>query len=215
MTKKLTVVVSEDRTARPTDKKLQTLLGAYLGPRAEIDLTVLPHLYDLAPDGPGMDFLRSVDGDLLVLAWLYPRAAHWLLDANRVRGRMGRTALFPDEELPAENDAAPAKPGKKAPRPLPDRTLWCVDLRAVEEPRALLSEIDRIAFEATGVEPPQAESPEAEAAVPAEANGIARVDEATHPRWYPVVDYSRCAACLECLNFCLRSEEHTSELQSL
>jgi NAD-dependent dihydropyrimidine dehydrogenase PreA subunit len=27
--------------------------------------------------------------------------------------------------------------------------------------------------------------------------------ESTRPRWYPVVDFDRCTACLECLNFCL------------
>ncbi len=32
---------------------------------------------------------------------------------------------------------------------------------------------------------------------------IEEIDEATRPRWYPVVDFSRCSGCLECLEFCL------------
>jgi len=30
-----------------------------------------------------------------------------------------------------------------------------------------------------------------------------RIGGAPRPRWYPVVDYGRCALCLECMNFCL------------
>jgi NAD-dependent dihydropyrimidine dehydrogenase PreA subunit len=210
MTKKLAVVFSKDRSPRSAAERLQSLLAARLGPREEIDLRVLPHLYDLAPDGPGMDYLRSVEGDLVVLAWLYPRATYWLLDANRVRGRMGRTEFFPEEELPAAPPAddaeqssparGKAKTGKAARDDLPERTIWCLDARAFEEPAALLGEIDRIAFEATGVERPAAAE---ELVAAADANGVGLVEESTRPRWYPVVDYSRCAACLECLNFCL------------
>src|SRR6202022_4623007 len=38
---------------------------------------------------------------------------------------------------------------------------------------------------------------------PAEPVAVQRIDEATNRRWYPVIDYSRCTNCLECLDFCL------------
>ena len=32
---------------------------------------------------------------------------------------------------------------------------------------------------------------------------LERFDESLKPRWYPVIDISRCSACLECVNYCL------------
>ena len=32
---------------------------------------------------------------------------------------------------------------------------------------------------------------------------VERLDEEPKPRWYPVIDDSRCTACLECVNYCL------------
>jgi len=32
---------------------------------------------------------------------------------------------------------------------------------------------------------------------------VDRLDEAPKPRWYPVIDDSKCTACLECINYCL------------
>ena len=32
---------------------------------------------------------------------------------------------------------------------------------------------------------------------------LVRVDEAPARRWYPVIDYSRCTNCMECIDFCL------------
>ena len=32
---------------------------------------------------------------------------------------------------------------------------------------------------------------------------VERLDESPKPRWYPVIDDSRCTACLECVNYCL------------
>lgn len=36
------------------------------------------------------------------------------------------------------------------------------------------------------------------------ANGrVERIDENPNARWYPIIDDSKCAACLECVNYCL------------
>ena len=192
MTKKLAVVVSQGRGRPSSRQALERDLARALQDWPSIDVVTLPHLYDLAPDGPGMQHLRSLSGDTIVLSWLYPRAAFWVLDANGVKGRMGRTSFFPEEELetPPED---PARPGGTAS----DRTIWCLDLREHDQLEPMLQEIERIAAESTG-EPvialaqhgaPAAERP--------------RFEESTRHRWYPVIDYSRCGNCLECLNFCL------------
>jgi NAD-dependent dihydropyrimidine dehydrogenase PreA subunit len=35
------------------------------------------------------------------------------------------------------------------------------------------------------------------------AAAVSRIDEAPDRRWYPVIDYSRCTNCMECIDFCL------------
>ena len=32
---------------------------------------------------------------------------------------------------------------------------------------------------------------------------VERLQESQKPRWYPIIDPSRCTACLECVNYCL------------
>jgi NAD-dependent dihydropyrimidine dehydrogenase PreA subunit len=156
------------------------------------DVTVVPHLYDLTADGATLEWLRAVPGDLVVLSWLYPRSTFWLLDANGVRGRFGRTSSLGEEEL----DDAMTRSHQRAP--VPDRTIWCFDLRTHEQPGAFVREIARLAGE-------DAAGPWAEAAVPIEGKtgDVREITEAARERWYPVIDFSRCNDCLECLNFCL------------
>jgi len=125
-----------------------------------------------------MEFLRSVPDDLVVLAWLYPRAAYWVLDANRVRGRLGQADAPPEEG--------------------PDRTIWCLDLRAHDGAEPFVDAVKRIV--AGLVEPAKLVT---EPVAPEAAVRPGEPQEAAAPRWYPVIDYGRCTNCLECLNFCL------------
>jgi NAD-dependent dihydropyrimidine dehydrogenase PreA subunit len=191
MTKQLTVVISRDRTDHSAEQRIQRGLLVGLAGRPELEVALLPHLYDLLPDGPGARFLQAVEGDMLVLGWLYPRAIFWILDANRVQGHMGQTSFFPDEELPSAPEGR-----KRHADAMPERTIWCIDLRGHEEAGPLLAEIERIHSEVAGV-------PVGTGGGEAASDGHTQVEEITRPRWYPVVDYGRCGNCLECLNFCL------------
>jgi len=244
MSEQLTVVWSEPRTPWPAQKRLSRAVLDHLTQVPEVDVAVVPHLYDLSPDGTGVDYLRSIRGPLLVLAWLYPRAAFWLLDAHGIKGRMGPTAFFPAEELPGASDdaqgdaaaaeaerdkphaaaaeAARAEPHAEPHSELPDhqRTIWCIDLRDHDEAAPLWAEVDRIVYEATGRSPAETASAPGPADSPgpadaSSAESVRRIDEATRARWYPVVDYGRCAHCLECLNFCLFGVFDTGEDDSL
>jgi hypothetical protein len=198
MTQTIAIILCRDRTPCAEREALVASLAADLERRPGLDVTLLPHLYDLAPNGPAVELLRSVPGPMVVLAWLYPRAAFWVLHAHGVRGRWGRTSS--SQEHDAREPAAPARAdGGASWQPastqdsVPDRAIWCMDLREHERAEPFLTELERII---QGVLPPGGEMPAPE--------GKARiVEEATRPRWYPVVDYGRCASCLECLNFCL------------
>ena len=187
-----TIIICEDREPASAAQSIRKDLLTRLASLADVELKVLPHLYDLDPGGPGMDYLRSVDGDMIVLASLYPRAAYWVLDANQVKGRMGCTSFFSEEG--AEVTASP--PGEAAGAP--DRTIWCLDVRRHDDVAPLSAEVQRIVAESSG-EPAAAIASGEQAA----SRGETRIEEVTKFRWYPVIDYSRCDNCLECLNFCL------------
>jgi len=188
----ITVVLCEDRSSHPRRDALRRELAAVLASSPAVKPMLLPHLYDLAPDGPGVQALRSAGGDMIVLASLYPRAIQWILDAHAIRGRWERSAFFDPEEPDAATDAAGENDD------LSRRTIWCIDLRPHGDPKPLLQEIRRIVEESTG-EPFGPIQSGRDSADEAEV----RVDEATQFRWYPLVDFGRCQNCLECLNFCL------------
>jgi len=188
MADSIAVILSKDRTGRPDHERLQKQLIQKLSDRPGVELCVVPHLYDLAAEGPGMQLLKSFADDMIVLAWLYPRSAFWVLDANGVRGRLGRTFSLPDEE-PDQVVTRPNTPD------MPDRTIWCFDLRTHATYEPYLDQIGQIAQTAVG--------PAGEDVAAAAAGRLHQIEEAVRLRWYPVIDYGRCTNCLECLNFCL------------
>jgi len=184
MTETLTVILSQSRGFDPARQTLQNDLAAVLSACELVNLRVVGHLYDVTPDGPVANDLRSINGPIVVLASLYPRAAFWVLDANEVKGRLGQTDFMPEETT--DNGDEPT-----------ERTIWCIDLRPHNGNRPILAQIERIATELSGrpVAFDDVESTDGETS--------AATDEETKLRWYPVIDYSRCQNCMECLNFCL------------
>ncbi len=188
MSHRLAILLSKHRTPQPQQAKLEQQLLAELSGWSQVSVTVTPHLYDLTPNGPAIETLQKSDGDLIVLSWLYPRASYWLLDANRVKGRLGLTSSLPKEDY----DESDAQQGKTE---ILSRTIWCFDLRTHDRAEPYLTEIAGIVAAAI---PPA----ETTASAGAKRN-VNVVDEATRERWYPVIDYGRCKNCLECLNFCL------------
>jgi NAD-dependent dihydropyrimidine dehydrogenase PreA subunit len=225
MARKLTVVVSQGQSANPAKRKLEEDVVAGLLFEKGVEVTVIPHLYDLTPDGTGMLCLQGISGDMVVLSWLYDRGAFWTLDRNGIRGREGKTLLVSeaDEEEEDESDeeaAADEKQRVAAARDLPSRTIWCLDFKVRPDAKSFIDEVVRIRDEnsaqivslggllgglasngnttskAADVHP-QLNAP---SSTPAQPTVIA--DDGSR-RWYPVIDYSRCTNCMECIDFCL------------
>lgn len=190
----LIVALCRDRVAHPRQRELHARLRERLRGYSGVTVRELPHLYDLPPDGPAINYLRAVEGDLLVAAWMYTRAMLWVLAAHGITGRIGATRFFPIEEL-TEGE-------REQTEPEPNRMLWLVDLRPHHDPEPLLAEIERIVVERGGPPMPSATAPTFPA-LAASADFGEVIDEPTRPRWYPVIDYHRCRTCMECLNFCL------------
>ena len=230
MAKRITVVVSQGQSANPVKRRLEEELVAALIGERNLELTVVPHLYDLNPEHTGLLCLQGISGDMIVLSWLFSRAAHWTLDRNDIRGNIGTTLLDyesdeDDEESPSKDQAVDGdKPRVHDSRPLPQRKIYCIDLRVKNEVQPYVDEIRRIVREtqvqtvsilgllnsspntvvAPRVELPVIASPASELMAESDAPAaVTRITEESPRRWYPVIDYSRCTNCMECIDFCL------------
>jgi Pyruvate/2-oxoacid:ferredoxin oxidoreductase delta subunit len=217
---RLTVVLSQAQGKNPTKRALEESIIAALIMEPGIDVSVIPHLYDLDPQHTGRLFLESIQGDLLVLTWLYPRAAFWLLDRDGIKGQYGESQLKPpdDDEDDDEEEGEPEPPKGIGAVNVPDRHIYCLDLRDFNGHEPYIEEIRRIAREcrqrqeAKEQERAKVSPVLVEIGVPFEpvlpGNGTSRFKSEEllvqpERRWYPVIDYSRCTNCMECIDFCL------------
>ena len=249
----LTIVLSEGQSNHPEKRALESAVAEALSAEHGAEVLLTPNLYDLKPDGPTISTLKQTPRDLLVLSWLYPRAAHWTLDRVGVRGRVGESLLVaPDDEDGDDEDWDDAEKSRVADeRELPNRRIYCIDWRIVQNANEVVDELRRIQEElaaensasSTTAEtawisgqasseslarfqrpvndthldgngrlavsspaPRTTVGPSSEhAPLPFDLSGghLRRVDEQPGRRWYPVIDFSRCTNCMECIDFCL------------
>src|SRR5579871_1556155 len=113
--KKLTVVIAQSPGKNPAKRHVEETIAATLLLDPQVDVSLVPHLYDLTPDHSGMLFLKSVRGDMILLSWLFPRAARWILDRNAVKGHAGVSLLKSpagedDEDEDNDGEAPPERP---------------------------------------------------------------------------------------------------------
>src|SRR6266849_6496846 len=92
---KLTVVLSQAQGKSPAKRALEESIAAALILEPGLDVSIVPYLYDLSPDHTGRLYLESVSGDMVVLGWMYPRAAFWVLDRDGMNGRFRESQLKP------------------------------------------------------------------------------------------------------------------------
>lgn len=215
---RITVVLSQAQGKHPARRALEESIVAALLMEPGVEVSVIPHLYDLGPDHTGRLFLGSVRGDMIVLSWLFPRAAFWVMDRDGIKGQWGETLLKP----PADDDEEEAEEPQPAKGigalDVPERHIYCLDLRDFNQHEPYVGEIRRIAEECKT----RAETKHRAAAPIVQLglnlrNGDAPVANASGSsafapeqllqtpgrRWYPVIDYSRCTNCMECIDFCL------------
>ena len=238
MAKRIAVVVSQGQSANPAKRQLEEDIVAGLLMEPGIDVVVVPHLYDLTADGTGMLALRGIMGNMIVISWLYDRAARWTLDRFGIRGKEGLTTIKADENADEDSDedeegedqAADDKQRVIDTREVPNRRIYCIDLRVHASAAPYIEEVKRIARENSmqlvglggldnwiggSPKPEQLERyikptndtalgppVEIKSATPQSALRIPNSDDVAR-RWYPVIDYSRCTNCMECIDFCL------------
>ena len=223
------IVVSTGQSKNPVKRELEEAVIAELGKRPGYEVLVIPNLYDLSPKGESMSTLQAMEGDFIIFSWLYQRSAHWILDRHGIHGKLGDVQLQAEDEEEDEDDEVAASDTEEEAdaediarvidqRPVSDRTIYCLDFRISETADDFVEEAQRIASEITGQELDQwiqgapteqqqarYEQPQNDTAMgPATETGNAvRIEEAAGRRWYPVIDFSRCTNCMECIDFCL------------
>jgi Pyruvate/2-oxoacid:ferredoxin oxidoreductase delta subunit len=209
---RLTVVLSQAQGKDPRKRALEESIVAALIMEPGLDVSVIPYLYDLGPDHTGRLFLEGVSGDMVVLSWLYSRAAFWLLDRDGIKGYVGESQLKPpaddeeDEEDSEKEEPPPAK-GIGAVNVL-DRYIYCLDLRDFPAHATYVEEVKRISAEcqarrAAAKAPSLVQLNVSVQGTPERPFGPEHLLVQPGRRWYPVIDYSRCTNCMECLDFCL------------
>lgn len=208
-----TLVVSKGQSRNPAKRALEQAIADAAGTMPEIEVVVVPHLYDLPKDGEAVRRLREIEGDLIVASWIFPRAAHWVLDRNGIGGNFGDVQLGnEDDETEEEDDKevngvqvdivdTDAEPVQRVTDmyPRPDRSVYCIDLKVSETTADFVGEIRRI----LGLDTDGSQASRDSHSLPIVGGAIESVEEATQRRWYPVIDYSRCTNCMECIDFCL------------
>jgi NAD-dependent dihydropyrimidine dehydrogenase PreA subunit len=217
---RLTVVLSQAQGKNPTKRALEESIVAALILEPGLEVSIVPYLYDLDAQHTGRLFLESITGDLVVLAWMYPRAAFWLLDRDGVRGHYGVNQIAPSSEEEEEEEGEPEAARGIGSVNVPERHVYCLDLRDHAEHRVYVDEVRRIKLECEERHETRRQARSAECPQLVQLGGLVRttlpVEEQSASRfapeqllqqparrWYPVIDYSRCTNCLECLDFCL------------
>jgi len=198
----LSVVVSRGQSRHPDKRAIEAALVQAAEAIPGVRVLDVPHLYDLKADSEVIQTLRGTGSALIVASWLFPRATHWLLDRLGVRGQVGATAFDePDDDEPLSSGAAEETETRVTELfPREQRTIYSLDLRAGDAER-LVEEVRRLAEQAFAAAESAADYRSAMPPLP--SPGALRLDDPAARRWYPVIDYSRCTNCMECIDFCL------------
>src|SRR5688572_23683137 len=145
---RLTVVLSQAQGRNPARRALEESIAAALIMEPGLDVSIVPYLYDLGADHTGRLFLESVPGDMVVLAWMYPRAAFWLLDRDGIKGKLGESQLKSGDTTDEDDeDQEPEATKGIGAVNVPERHIYCLDLRDHNNHATYVDEVRRIAVE--------------------------------------------------------------------
>jgi NAD-dependent dihydropyrimidine dehydrogenase PreA subunit len=242
----LLVVVSQGQSRSPEKRALEESIATVAASLPNTASMIVPNLYDLGGDSHSVNKMRTWNGPIVILSWLFDRAAFWVLDRNEIRGQFVASLLLnpdlandDDEEVSDKN----SEDEKAADRVTsiharPDRNIYSIDLRASGSAESYATEFRRI-LACEQIDAPKLDAdrsnkpdhlkkdmlslerflnPTNSTAMSLDGKGLSafpaahesplgivplRMEEHPARRWYPVIDYSRCTNCMECIDFCL------------
>jgi len=196
-----TVIVSRGQSRNPAKRALEQAVADAAAEIPGVQVIVVPHLYDLPKGGDSLDKLGEAEGNLIIFSWIFPRAAHWVLDRNGIQGQfvpvqLDADAEQDDQDLDGDAAAETSQPVDRVTDlfPRPDREIHCVNFKDGESTDRFVHLIQ------SRVDPQQRSD---DGGLPIVGGSLVQVDETTSRRWYPVIDFDRCTNCMECVDFCL------------
>ncbi len=145
-----TVVISRGQSRNPQKRALEQAIAEAAQQMDGVNVLVIPHLYDLPKASESYQKLSDIEGDLIVVSWIYSRAAHWVLDRNGIQGQVGevelgepmmnsttRTDDDASDDANGSSDRAELERAGDVDRvtdlyPRPDRNIHCIDLKVSE-----------------------------------------------------------------------------------
>lgn len=231
----LLIVVSQGQSRSPEKRGLEEAIASMSTSLPNTASMIVPHLYDLGKDSQSLEKIRSWQGPIVLLSWLFDRAAFWVLDRNGVQGQYGDVQLLnpevvSDEDEEDDADGVDAKASERVANIAlrPKRNIYSIDMRAstsaddfkneffrilqlekLEESRVVELTLERFLNPTNSTALAAGGSGKLEQVqIPASHESPLsivpiRLDEHPNRRWYPVIDYSRCTNCMECIDFCL------------
>lgn len=223
---RLPVFISQGQSRNPAKRELETLVSEQLAQHQQLDVIRIPNLYDLTPATQSLTTLQNITGDFVIITWLYDRSTHWILDRNKISGQVGDIELTietEDEDLEMELEDEDEKERVVASRDIPNRQIFSLSFPASDTPEDFIHEVLRIAElprdesltqwikgnpnEASlqrFLEPTNDTALQGDGTLPILGQtGVTEIEDSSSRRWYPVIDYSRCTNCMECIDFCL------------
>lgn len=226
---RLPVFISQGQSRNPVKRELETLVGEQLAQHQQLDVIRIPNLYDLTPETQSLTTLQDITGDFIIITWLYDRSTHWILDRNGISGQVGEIELTietddEDEEMELEDEEDEEEKERVATtRDIPNRQIFSLSFPASDTPEDFINEVLRIAElprdnsltqwiqgdpnEASlqrFLEPTNDTALQGDGTLPILGQtGVTEIEDSSSRRWYPVIDYSRCTNCMECIDFCL------------
>jgi hypothetical protein len=71
-----TLVVSRGQSRNPKKRDLEQAIVDAAEKMDGVDVVVVPHLYDLPRASESYKQLAEIEGDIVLVSWIYGRAAH-------------------------------------------------------------------------------------------------------------------------------------------
>ena len=147
---RLTVVLSQAQGKNPAKRALEESIAAALimEPGLDVSIVPLPLRSRRRAHGPAVPGIGP--GDMVVLGWMFPRAAFWLLDRDGIKGHLRRK---PDQARRRRRRRRGSGASRRQPKGIgsvdvPDRHIYCLDLRDhCDHHEPYVEEVRRIAGE--------------------------------------------------------------------
>ena len=110
-----TIIISRSDLAVVERRVFEDACIRRLAERDCASVLVVPSIYFMTDDHPGLSALKDISGDLVFASWLYPRAAYWVLRARGIEG-----VLAPSDAKSPDASARAIRPYHLAAFPSPE-----------------------------------------------------------------------------------------------